>query len=321
MNKLYTILAALLLTASTIAQAPEKMSYQAVVRDSGDALVSNQTVGMQISVLQSSASGTAVYVETQTPTTNTNGLVSIEIGMGSVVSGDFSAIDWSAGPYFIKTETDLAGGTNYTITGTSQMLSVPYALHAKTTESVTGLDAIIADLDARVTALEPALVGDFRDGGVVFWVDPTDNAHGLVCAIEDQSTGIQWYNGSYIATGATGTAIGTGLANTDAIIAAQGAIEINYAAGLARAYTGGGYTDWFLPSLDELYEMYLNRATINATAIANGGTTFSTTSSSYYYWSSSEIYSEMARRYSFRLGESDHEWKDRPNYVRAIRAF
>ncbi|MDY2585961.1 hypothetical protein [Winogradskyella aquimaris] len=133
MNKFFTILAALILTATTFAQAPEKMSYQAVVRDSGNALVTDQTVGMQISVLQTTATGTAVYVETQTPTTNTNGLVSLEIGMGAVVSGDFSAIDWSAGPYFIKTETDPTGGTNYTITGTSELLSVPYALHAKTT--------------------------------------------------------------------------------------------------------------------------------------------------------------------------------------------
>jgi hypothetical protein len=133
MKKLFTFLVLVGFTSVAFAQAPEKMSYQAVVRDNGNALVSNQTVGMQISVLQGSALGTAVYVETQIPTTNANGLVSIEIGMGSVVSGDFSAIDWSAGPYFIKTETDPIGGTNYTITGTSELLSVPYALHAKTT--------------------------------------------------------------------------------------------------------------------------------------------------------------------------------------------
>jgi uncharacterized protein (TIGR02145 family) len=111
-----------------IAQSPNKMSYQAVIRDNSNALVTNQIVGMQISILQGSASGTAVYAETQIPTTNTNGLVSIEIGGGTVVSGNFSTINWANGPYFIKTETDPAGGTNYTITGTSQLLSVPYAL-------------------------------------------------------------------------------------------------------------------------------------------------------------------------------------------------
>jgi len=138
MKRIITICVAILMSASVFAQAPEKMSYQAVVRDASNVLVTSQTVGMQISILQGSASGTAVYVETQTPTTNANGLVSIEIGAGTVVSGDFNSIDWANGPYFIKTETDLNGGANYTITGTSQLLSVPYALHAKTAETVTG---------------------------------------------------------------------------------------------------------------------------------------------------------------------------------------
>ncbi|MDD2386440.1 MAG: fibrobacter succinogenes major paralogous domain-containing protein, partial [Bacteroidales bacterium] len=103
-------------------------------RNSSDVLVTNTTVGMQISILQGSASGTVVYTETQTPTTNANGLVSIEIGGGA----GFSTIDWANDIYFIKTETDPTGGNTYTITGTSQLLSVPYALHAKTAESVSG---------------------------------------------------------------------------------------------------------------------------------------------------------------------------------------
>jgi len=135
MKKLITLLSAVLITASIWAQSPQKMSYQAVIRNASNTLVTNTAVGMQISILQTTSTGTAVYVETQTPTTNANGLVSIEIGGGTVVSGTFSTIDWSAGPYFIKTETDPAGGTTYTITGTSQLLSVPYSLHAKNTES------------------------------------------------------------------------------------------------------------------------------------------------------------------------------------------
>ncbi|MDY0078045.1 MAG: hypothetical protein RBR87_12310 [Bacteroidales bacterium] len=112
--------------SSVWAQTPQKMSYQAVIRDNSNALVTNTQVGMRISILQASASGTAVYTETQTPTTNANGLVSIEIGGGT----GFSSIDWANDIYFIKTETDPNGGTNYSITGTSQLLSVPYALHA-----------------------------------------------------------------------------------------------------------------------------------------------------------------------------------------------
>jgi hypothetical protein len=134
MKKIFTILVSVLLTASVIAQSPEKMSYQAVIRNSSNALVTNSTIGMQISILQGSASGTTVYTETQTPTTNANGLVSIEIGSGA----GFSTIDWSNDIYFIKTETDTAGGTSYTIIGISQLLSVPYALYAKTAETVIG---------------------------------------------------------------------------------------------------------------------------------------------------------------------------------------
>ena len=136
MKKLYTLLAAVLLTATVWAQSPNKMSYQAVVRDANNELVSNSDIGMQISILQGSADGSSVYTETQTPQSNGNGLVSLEIGMGNT-SDDFSAIDWSAGPYFIKTETDPTGGSNYTITGTSQLMSVPYALYAATSGSST----------------------------------------------------------------------------------------------------------------------------------------------------------------------------------------
>ena len=122
------------------AQSPDKMSYQAVIRNTGDALVANTQVGMQISIRQTIPDGTAVYTETQTPTTNANGLVSIEIGTGTT-SDDFSAIDWSAGPYYIKTEISTeAPFTTYTITGTSQLLSVPYSLYAKTAAGYTETD-------------------------------------------------------------------------------------------------------------------------------------------------------------------------------------
>ncbi|HAD12231.1 MAG TPA: hypothetical protein DCF33_07310 [Saprospirales bacterium] len=104
------------------------MSYQAVIRNSNDELVIGTPVGMKISILKGSANGLVVYSETQHLNTNANGLVSLEIGNGTPVTGTFAAIDWASGPYFIKTETDPSGGSNYSIAGTTQLTSVPYAL-------------------------------------------------------------------------------------------------------------------------------------------------------------------------------------------------
>ena len=162
----------------------------------------------------------------------------------------------------------------------------------------------------------PPAVGDFVEGGIVFWVDPADNTHGLVCALEDQSTGIQWWNGSWLTT-STPAGIGTGAANTAAIIAVQGTIETDYAAGLARVYNGGGYTDWFLPSKDELNEMYTNKTILNATAVANGGENFTDS----FYWSSSEFNYSTACRQSFDDGAQANPFKGAVHSVRTVRAF
>lgn len=133
--KTISVITFLLSQVILCAQSPQKMSYQAVIRNSSNALVTNTTVAMRISIVQGSIYGASVYVETQTLTSNQNGLVSAEIGMGNVVFGSFTGINWGAGPYFIKTETDPTGGVNYSITGTSQLMSVPYALYAKKAEN------------------------------------------------------------------------------------------------------------------------------------------------------------------------------------------
>ena len=165
MKNILSILGAVLITATFWAQSPEKMSYQAVIRDASQNIIVNQSVGMQISVLQGGASGFPVYVETQTPTTNTNGLITLEIGAGNVSLGTFSEIGWLEGPYFIKTETDPEGGSNYTITGVSQLLSVPFALHAKTAETVENLviagdEEVFANWDKNT---DDDFSGDYND--------------------------------------------------------------------------------------------------------------------------------------------------------------
>jgi uncharacterized protein (TIGR02145 family) len=164
MKKIYTHTAALFLfalvcfTKQATAQAIQKMSYQSVIRNSNNKLLTNTLVGTKISVLQGSAPGTAVYVETQTATTNTNGLLSLQIGMGTAVTGTFTGINWANGTYFIKTETDPLGGSNYTITGTQEVVSVPYAMYALSaansgedasqTAAITAMQAQITELNA-----------------------------------------------------------------------------------------------------------------------------------------------------------------------------
>ena len=136
MKKLLISIVAVIITVSVFAQAPEYMSYQAVIRNANDSLVKDQAVGMRVSILQGSSTGTAVYEETYSPNpqTNANGLVTVKIGSGTQVTGTFSSIVWSNGPYYIKTETDPSGGTTYSISGTSQLLSVPYAFYATNSE-------------------------------------------------------------------------------------------------------------------------------------------------------------------------------------------
>ncbi len=130
--------------------------------------------------------------------------------------------------------------------------------------------------------------------------------HGLIAAPYDQSTGATWWNGTSVTTHATGLAIGAGRANTDSIIAHQGAG--NYAASICAALTFGGYTDWYLPSENELNQLYLNR-------VAIGG--FYT----YSYWSSSEYSNTGAWYQDFIEGDQGYDVKSPTRAVRAVRAF
>lgn len=131
MKQLFTYTIILLFSTSIWAQSPKKISYQAVVRNHQNVLITNSQVGIKISILKGNYVY-PVYTETHAPATDGNGVINIEIGTG-LTSGDFSDINWAKdGPFFIRTEIDPNGGSNYTISGTSQLLSVPFALHAQT---------------------------------------------------------------------------------------------------------------------------------------------------------------------------------------------
>ena len=116
----------------SFSQAPEGINYQALVRDNDGNPLSNTSVGIKISIYQGSVSGSIVFEEEFSPNTNQFGLVNLVIGQGALISGDFASIDWGLGPYFVEVSADEAGGTNYELLGTQELMSVPYALYAKT---------------------------------------------------------------------------------------------------------------------------------------------------------------------------------------------
>ena len=166
MKKIYSFLMSVLLAVSLMAQAPQSFNYQAVVRNVDGEIIESTLVGMRISILQGSTDGTVACMEVFTPTTNAFGLVTLAIGTENPTA--FNAIDWSAGPYFVKVELDPSGGTSYTEMGTSQLISVPYALYAKTAES-------LADGIAETQSLEDVIaINNSANGQIKNVSDPTD---------------------------------------------------------------------------------------------------------------------------------------------------
>lgn len=330
MKKLISIIALIFTTVNTWAQAPEKMSYQAIIRDVSNNLVSSQAVGIQISILQGNITGTPVYVETHTPTTNSNGMVSLEIGTGTVVSGNFSTIDWANDIYFLKTETDPLGGTTYTITGTSQLLSVPYALHAKSAATLTGTitESQISDLthtvdtDTHIDSIGIANLGFVAGsqnnfylgqdtlGGIVFYIyrDSVGEEHGLI--VNKNESNAIWSTTSTV-TNADRT--WDGVYNTGLMGNSPAAIYVN-------GLTDGGFNDWYLPSVDELYLLGNNRYHVN-NALSNAASS-QLLSLGENYWSSTEWSSNLAMGVGFLTLYTIQGVKTSSNYkVRAIRAF
>jgi hypothetical protein len=219
--KFYLIVVVLLAAASVFAQAPQKMSYQAVIRSSNNALITSTSVGMKISILQGTPAGTVAYSEIQTPSTNANGLVSLEIGAGTAVTGTFSAINWAAGPYFIKTETDPTGGTAYTIAGTNELMSVPYALFSVNgTPGATGATGPQGPIGLTGATGPIGLTGATGAAGSVGATGP-QGPIGLTGATG--ATGPQGPIGLTGATGATGPQGPIGLTGAAGSVGATGA--------------------------------------------------------------------------------------------------
>ena len=182
------------------------------------------------------------------------------------------------------------------------------------TLSITGTSTLTGSpVSVTATAEYKPVIGDFKYGGVIFYIDETEK-HGLVCAVTDQGTNVTWGCSGTTIPGADGTAIGTGAQNTIDIEAE--CTDAGTAADLCANLSLNSFDDWFLPSEDELFEIYLNKTTIETTALANSGNTFSS-----WYWSSTELSDENARAIALSDGFKSNSPKTGTNEIRAIRTF
>ena len=216
MKKLILSLVAIAtISLSSFGQAPEAFKYQAVIRDGSSLILTNQAVGMQLMIRQGSAVGPAVYTETFAPTTNGYGLVNLEIGTGTT-SDDFTTIDWANGPFFMETAVDVTGGTSYAVMGTSQLMSVPYALYAKTSgngagpqgpagkDGIDGVDGAIGATGPQGPAGNDGAVGATGAQGATGPQGPAGNDGAVGAAGPQGATGPQGPIGNDGAVGATG---------------------------------------------------------------------------------------------------------------------
>jgi hypothetical protein len=306
MKKTISIVLLLLVTLGMYAQ--EGINYKALIKDNLGAVLASQTIDVKFTIIADTGP-TDVYLETHTgATTDANGIVILTIGDGTPNNGVFTDIDWGSNTHSLKVEIDIEQDGSFVDLGTTQFMAVPYALHAKTAESVTSTCGLS--------------IGDTHQGGIIFYLDAS-GCHGLIAAPSDQSTGIRWYAGTHGNTQAKGDGIYAGKANTSIIIAAQVAIgddNANYAARLCNELQiiegGTTYGDWYLPSKYELNLMYENIGQGNALGLGNVGN-FSNSS----YWSSTELDNFSAWNQSFFNGVQFNANKAIPNYVRAVRAF
>ena len=304
MKKLFSLLAFVIITTIN-AQAPQGFNYQATVRNTSGQLLLNQSVSFKFSILQNSASGTEVYSENQTATTDDLGHVYLVIGQGTVTAGTFSTINWGAGSYYLGIE--LNTGSGFVAMGTTQLMSVPYALFsangtpgpagamgpqgpigpagAAGQGGVTTAGADIA-ISGTGTIANPYVISSITFtiglwpelGGYVFWFS-ADGKHGLVAETQDQGIGA-WYEAKNLISNPSNHSV-----------------------------NGQKFRDWRMPTKYELNEMYVQRA-----AIGGFGNNF--------YWSSTEADSFNAWSQIISLGYQDNTQKSNPsNYVRAVRAF
>jgi hypothetical protein len=307
---LLSTLCFLLLTLVVNAQTPPNaFNYSAVARNAAGQPIATATIGIQVTILKTSPAGASQYSENHIVNTDDFGLFNLVIGAGAVQSGSMTTIDWSIDNYYLQVGMDAAGSTNFLTMGTTQLLSVPYALHAKTAESIVGGGSGGGGFTH--------YIGEEFGGGVVFhlWKDASGVEHGLIVDKTDLSTSQAWSNVDQTLIGSAAQSW-NGLSNCNAVISQAG--HTNSAAALCLNSSNGGQNDWYLPSIQELHMLWNNYYTVAESLSQISGATILQPE---FYYSSVECGSNGAIAFSFSVGMTDCGDKINTYSVRAIRAF
>ena len=296
-----------LLTTANAQIPPNAFNYSAVARNTASEPIANTTIGIQITILKTSPTGESQYSENHLVLTDEFGFFNLVIGGGAVQGGAMETIDWSNDSYYLQVGMDATGGTNFTTMGTTQLLSVPYALYAKSAGSVNGSNNEFTHR-----------VGEVFGGGVVFhvWKDDQGVEHGLIVDLVDLSTSQVWSNVDAVGVGVDAQSPWDGMTNSNAIEAQAG--HTSSAAALCLNSTNGGQSDWYLPSIQELNLLWNNYYQVSRSLSQIQGATLILPEN---YWSSSEFDTDSANFLYFRSGGVSYFNKFYAFYVRAVRAF
>jgi hypothetical protein len=348
MQKLFNTLCIALLCAffwmlpntALLAQTGDKMSYQAILRDAGGQLLINQKVTLKVNIRIGQAGGTILFSEQHQPTTNENGLVSVNVGGGNPILGSLGDISWDSGAFFIETQIDPKGGNQFELTTRSPLHAVPYAFHAKSAEKLSvpfeEKDPVFAEsVAAGITNADTLAWNNKQDmlqagegiviennviqrkkdafylgqdtlGGIVFYIYLDQNGQQKGLIVSKSETNAAWQS---LASSTNANRSWDGPYNTARMTNSP-----------ARAWLLNNFDDeWYLPSIDELSLLYHHRMHVNAALHQGGHTLLSHTAE---YWSSTEANTANAHNFHFLYGSAYLATNKTNAYlVRPIRAF